>query len=272
MGQPRGEPATSYMSSLALICQIDVLTYNSVKDAIPAEWRHLLKQVTVIRDAISAAEGPYLVTSANHSRPLSMLTNQIVYSRLLKEKSIEPTCVDKWSSVYTANLQWTHIFELAFAVTRCTRLQTLQYKILHRIYPCNYWVSKWEPNTNETCMNCNIPDTIQHFFYHCSNVQPLWTHFKNWWEVNMQEQIELTEIDIIFGKIPVTKENKSLNLCILLAKQYIDRQKYINNVCSLYGLLLKIKHFISLEHYICRRNETMERFIESYEKLKEALG
>jgi hypothetical protein len=253
--------------------EVDVLAYNSIKDAIPVGWRHLLKEGVVDRNAISVEEEPYLVITDNKQKPLSLLSNKIVYCKLLNHKLVVPKCIEKWSLIYPG-LSWPHIFELAFIVTRSTQLQTLQYKILHRIYPCNYWVAKWDPDTIDVCSRCNRNevDTIQHFFYSCNNVQPLWIAFKNWWEVNMDEHIDIGETDVIFGLFPVNDENVALNLSILLAKKYIEIQNCLNSGFSLYGFMLKVKNFLTLERYICTKNGKVESFETRFMKMYQALG
>ena len=249
-----------------------MLTYNSLKDAIPPPWRNLLKQTVILHHAITSEEEPHLRLSNNEPKPLSLLKNKTVYWHFVKQNNVTPNCVEKWELIYDTNFAWKNIFRLSSDVTRNTRLQSLQYKILHRIYPCNYWISKWEPNTNELCMSCNTPDTIQHYFYLCSDVYPMWSFFQNWWQTNMKTNVVLSESVIVFGIAPVTKENTALNLCILLGKQYIGNQKYNENRCSLYNLLLKIKHHIAVEKFISYRNGSKSAYDEVFEGLEEALG
>ena len=250
----------------------DILSYNSVKDAIPAAWRQQLKQTVVTREAINSSEGLYLIDDKKQFKPLSLLTNKKVYSHLKTKIEITPNCIQKWTSHFGDIPDWSQIFQLSFLTTRSVSLQILQYKILHRIYPCNYWVSKWEPNTSVMCSNCNVPDTLEHYFHECNIVQPLWSHFSNWWQTNMGARLTLTVKDTIFGMPPLIDENKSLNLCLLLAKDYIQKQKREGAPCSLYNLLFKIKHFLLVERHICTENQTIPLYLQWYEELENALG
>jgi hypothetical protein len=193
--------------------EIDVLSYNSLKDAVPNQWRHLLKQMSISRDAISSAEEPYIVQHDYQLKPMCLLSNKLVYTLLIQHKVARPTCIEKWSSLYTIDdSQWANIFQLPFIVARCTHLQALQYKIVHRIYPCNYWVSKWEPDTNIGCGRCGVNDTLEHHFYKCNTIQLFWKYFENWWASNMQERIKISDFDVLFGYFKETQFSVALNL------------------------------------------------------------
>ncbi len=240
---------------------VDVLSYNGLKNAIPSKWRHLLKQMTVCRDAISQEEGFFIVRPDDCLIPVCLLTNKIVYTMLVQSKVKKPTCIDKWESLYEdGDFNWADIFQLSFNTVRCTQLQILQYKILHRIYPCGYWVSKWEPSTDECCNRCGMTDTIEHFFFGCARIQVFWHCFENWWACNMQERIHLTVHDVIFGHFKETTHSRALNLCILHAKQFISNQIYVNQDPYFLPFLVRLKNKMLLEKYICTRNGLLDMF------------
>lgn len=87
----------------------------------------------------------------------------------------------------------------------------------------------------------------------------------------MGEDIHLNEIDVVFGFFRHSAYSKSLNLCILIAKQFIVNYKYYTMKPSLYALLLRIKTYVQLERYICARNDNLQAFFE-FEKLYEEIG
>ncbi len=56
-----------------------------------------------------------------------------------------PNNIYKWCEIYpdfkTADSQtWLGIFKLPFNLIRETEIQIFQYKILHRVIPCNKWL------------------------------------------------------------------------------------------------------------------------------------
>jgi hypothetical protein len=251
--------------------EIDVLLYNGLKNAIPREWRHLLKQITITREAIPCDEGVYIVQADAPPIPVSLLTNKLVYKMFLQPKIVQPICIEKWTSLYMDEFCWKDIFQLPYSTVRCTHLQTLQYKILYRIYPCNYWVSKWDPTIDKSCDRCGMEDTIQHFFHNCPKVHDFWHFLQTWWACNMHKQIQLSEQDVIFGYFRETQHEKAINFCILHAKQFISTQIYRGYTPFFLAFLVKMKHHLLVEKCICTRNDTLNSFEDSLEPLLEKL-
>ena len=60
---------------------------------------------------------------------------------------------------------WTKIYKLPFKICRDTYIQTLQYKILHRVLNCNYNLYLWKINDNSMCEICKFLDTIEHYLF-----------------------------------------------------------------------------------------------------------
>lgn len=96
--------------------EVDVLTYNGVKNAIPSSWRHLLKQMTIPRNAISNAEGIYLNMANGTLIPVCLLTNNIVYTLYVQSKVTKPTCIDKWTGMMTST--WSGLTSFNYLLTQ----------------------------------------------------------------------------------------------------------------------------------------------------------
>ncbi len=67
------------------------------------------------------------------------------YWHLINKFSYTPNTIHKRGETYpdfnNADLKtWPRIFKLPFQVIRETKIQTFQYKILHRIISCNKWL------------------------------------------------------------------------------------------------------------------------------------
>ena len=45
-----------------------------------------------------------------------------------------------------------------------TKIILLQWKILHKIYPCNKYLHQIKLSESELCIDCNNADTLEHFF------------------------------------------------------------------------------------------------------------
>ena len=96
--------------------------------------------------------------------------------------------------------------------------------------------------TNPQCKYCsdNEDDTIEHYFFQCTDVLIFWNSFCRWWKDIHDFSFALKEQDIIFG---VENENcvkciDVLNFCILLGKYYIYNTKRNQGKIS----ILEYKH------------------------------
>ncbi len=79
---------------------------------------------------------------------------------------------------------------------------TFQYRILHRIIPCNKWLHNIKIIESDSCNYCGGVDDILHFFKKCSKANDFWSYWINWWE-NLSEitikNSPVLEECIIFG-------------------------------------------------------------------------
>ena len=55
---------------------------------------------------------------------------------MIDEYCEPPVAVSKWIELYN-NIDWEFAFSLAFKTLKTQKIQTLQYKILTNIFPCN---------------------------------------------------------------------------------------------------------------------------------------
>ena len=112
----------------------------------------------------------------------------------------KPAAELKWEHYFqTDMLDWSTIYKLAFNITKDTKVQSLQYKILQRIFPCNYWLSKWNKDINDSCAFCNQTDYLEHYFYECQTLNELWEGIRNWWLPNISCTFNLSAKDVILG-------------------------------------------------------------------------
>ncbi len=90
-----------------------------------------------------------------------------------------------------------HLIKLSFSTLRNTKIQTFQYKILHRVILCNKWLYNIQIKESAICNYCNEVDDIPHFFLKCSKVKEFWNMMKNWLE-------QLSELNL--KNIPIFNE------------------------------------------------------------------
>ena len=77
------------------------------------------------------------------------------------------------------NFGWKFVFDLPFYLTKDSKLQWFQFKIVHRIIGTNHLLSKMGLKENDYCSFCNqYPETSAHLFWECTHVDIFWRSLK----------------------------------------------------------------------------------------------
>ena len=135
---------------------ISFFDYMSIVDAIPMTWRQLLRK-NKIPPATPQKEAVY-VTLNKISKPISLVTSKEVYWHLQDLVKSEPNCKPSWAEKYNISFtekEWQTIFKLPFITTVDSKLREMQYKIIHRTYASDSYVSNFDKSVNKTCAQCN---------------------------------------------------------------------------------------------------------------------
>jgi len=153
----------------------NILKYISLKSAIPREWKGVLRSMKVPHIAISYKEQPFFLIGKNY-KPLGLITNRDIYWIFVNSHTESPAVITYWNQVFNIpEDDWPRIFTYALTAVLEPKLRVLQYKILFKIIPCNYYVSHFNHECPKTCWWCpNEIDNVQHYFYHCEKVKYFW--------------------------------------------------------------------------------------------------
>ena len=83
---------------------------------------------------------------------LSKLTIKCVYEMCCHKKYITATCIHKWNEMHQRQEEeWADIFTRTFKVELETKLQSFQFKLIHRIITCNKKII-WHENKSIASM------------------------------------------------------------------------------------------------------------------------
>ncbi len=110
-----------------------------LKSSIPSEWKNKLKQCTKLPQYIPPDN---IIKLNNKIITIDKSTCKLFYWLIINTGIHKPTATQNWSDHYpdfnTADSKiWKRIFKLPFNTVRDTKIQTFQYRILHKIIPCN---------------------------------------------------------------------------------------------------------------------------------------
>ena len=112
-------------------------------------------------------------------------------------------------------------------------LITFQYKILHRVFSCNYNLFNWNIRNSPLCDICQKTDNLEHYFYFCSDSKTFWAHINKWLSQLLSSKFNFTVLEILFGVINAEpKYWFPINFVLLTGKTlFINVKRAIKN-CS----------------------------------------
>ena len=156
--------------------------------------------------------------------------NNSIRSKIVSLKYTRPCSAGFWERKFDVDFH-LKIWNIPFKCSKETRLQCLQWKILHNIYPTNIMLSKMKLRDSNKCLYCPTEtDFIEHFFYNCAKCVPLWRHVECVLSFLLEHRVNLDVKRVLFGILDLegfhSQEINVINLCILVAKMCISKYKY----------------------------------------------
>lgn len=151
---------------------------------------------------------------------------KIFFSQIRPQE--KPICLSFWKRKYDISVDHSHwriICDL-----KETRLKVLWWKIIHNIYPTNILLSKMKIKDSVKCEHCQVIDFIEHFFYSCSLVIPLWREIERDVQLHVHPSIKISEQMVLLGATVDYNISKSslerVNLALAIGKLAISKFKY----------------------------------------------
>ena len=161
------------------------------------------------------------------------------------------------------DLIWHDIYVCPYKVTRETKLQSFQYKVLHRILACNKYLSDIRAKDSSECLYCDSAvDILDHFLVKCPPVAHFWRSVVKW--MNIVAKLDtgmLDEHELILGVYRKVPKRDIINNILLRVRFYIYRQRLYHK-CQLDILqwLREFKHCLLSEQYICNIERKQKKF------------
>ena len=224
--------------------------------AIPLDWRGKMKNTPNVEDLQT---GIFFDNGKTFCCIKDTNSKKIYWELLLRSNILrKPKAMDKWKSINLGNfdnLEWRQIFETPVKSCRSIKLQSFQYRIVHRIITCNHWLFNVKLKDSPNC-NCGEDDTMEHFFFNCNDSNIFWNSLSEWSKCN----IDFNITDIMFGLEDSDIKMKVFNFMIIFAKRYIHDQKLMEKKILLTDFLSLLKHEIELERLIYMKSDKLDIF------------
>ena len=199
--------------------------YMSLIDAIPKEWKQLLKKQTINTSICSVDEPPFCKME-NIERNIQAIKSAELYWYCISKNITIPTCIKSWKdriNVQQDESFWKKIFILPYKCTNSFKIKELQIKIIHRFYPCQTLVAKWDESVLSVCKMCEKENAdIVHTFVKCPVISTFWQNVSDWIKSFEDSfSFEFNCESILLGILPYSLRSHKINHCLLYGKHFI---------------------------------------------------
>ena len=178
-----------------------------------------------------------VLQSRCHNEHLTRSCYQQELSRTYTAKQIRENLVESGSDTSNAIKFWSKKLGITISknhwnvVRLCTsetRLRLLHWKIISNIYPTNILLSKMGIKLTNRCDFCSEIDFVEHFFWSCPKVRPVWKAATDLIYKKLEVQVSLTMSDVLFGYQINNKNSRHrlINHIIIIAKMCVGMFRY----------------------------------------------
>jgi hypothetical protein len=234
--------------------------------SIPNKWRNTISESK--GKLIDGKENKLLDTITSTAKVC-----KCVYSRYIASLQYKNKAFDKWNIVLQQILSeddWKAHNTIVYQVTKNTKLQSFQFKIMHRILCTNRVLKMCKIKAEDHCSFCKVqPETIIHLLWECPIVNSLWQALTEWLSPHINLGIYMNARDILLGK-PDQCEMLP-NILVLRTKYYVYCRKCCDKEIGLSGLKECLKGEYNLQKCIATRSGQIEQFNETWEKFTNLL-
>lgn len=195
-----------------------------------------------------------------------------VFYNILIKNNILPTGRKKWDTTFNLDdCMWSQIYQTPFKVTKNTKLQWLQYRIVHHVLTTNSFLFKVGLATSPLCSFCNAErETIVHVIWDCREVQQLLQSLEILLD-SLLIPFQFNKTSYMFGFWSHNNINNRIdNEIILIIKQYIYNTRCYHKALNINALINLIRDHYKVQKYIATRNgeRAKENFTADWEKWK----
>lgn len=247
----------------------------SLRVGIPLHWRQL---ITSGWRPAPGDEGLELKLDQNAPEDLSLLSPKRMYVKLLSRNYKPNIALQRWKDgdegVHIRDHEeWSDICSRVFCTTRETKIQSLQYKISHRVIPCNVFLKRLRISDSDLCNYCQAKDSVPHFFFTCEVVKPFWKTVASWFSSADDLYLHhLSTKEFIFGLPKNYHRSNIINPILAYVRSYIHRQKLFHGgKLDPIQWLREFREKLKAKQWICRKLRKRKHF-NKWERILHELG
>jgi exonuclease III len=244
---------------------LNVLLYYGLRDAIPRAWKKAIKD-EITRADVHDNSTDLVIHCKGITRNALFVSNREFYWTYIDLKSKgRPASDFIWS--YKYNIELTKVKKYYYIPYSCiieTKIQTLQFKIVHNILPTMLRKYQWRVSPSKECTRCGETDDISHHLYKCYEMEIFWSSLGKWWTTICTECVFVeNECCVVLGSLDSMCHLEQRNAIILWSKWHIYRAKHLGQPVSAYNFMVELKNRIEIEE---RRFALKKEYAKFFEK------
>ena len=246
---------------------LSTLRYNSLKVALPQEWKVYFSQERGDFLPLPPHNYSYWVNDPKDrlsKRVYEYMSDDrmLIHSKYIKWK-MELGVQDEFcNSLYEFSRE--HCF--LYTLTNVPKYRSFQYRLLERGIVTNIHLCKWGIREDSNCTFCNQEEeSLLHLFCTCNQVKVLWENFRQYVEEKYQiTSLNLNPSEIVLNKIFVPVRSHVVNFLCLVTKQFIYRQRCQGNNLTFPVLRNIFRRIEGIEKYIAIKNGRIGKHIKKW--------
>ena len=207
-----------------------IITMREFENKVGPDTNNLMDYVTV-KAAISKAMNLLQLSVAAENKfkkiQITKLNRKKIFELLKQEETCQ--CETFWERKLNKKLH-VDIWKNIFKDTKEIKLQELQWKIVHNIFPTNIILNRMHIKETENCDFCGEKEFTEHLFFNCKRVEWFWKEISTLLSLKLKKKIRLTEYSVLLG---IELDDNSDNLTQ-------TQRRYINEIIMI-GKLAIIK-------------------------------
>lgn len=260
-----------YSTSLSFLDMLKIRLGTPLhwRQKITANWSPQLPQTSPLEVQLAPKE----------KRDILSLGAKGTYSLIMQGNKHEPTALKTWQREVeeiriAGKEEWSRTCTGAYKTTRETKLKSFHFKMLHRIIPCNVYLTQIRIKDSTWCPFCDEDDTITHFLCTCSKIHPFWRTICEWFrKADNLFTDQLTTEEYMWGVDSGAHRAHLINSVTLMIKHYIYRQKLFHSgdLCAVQWLQ-ELSTKLRSEDWISCKTGARTKFQKRWSRVLEELG
>lgn len=247
--------------------------------SIPGAWRQALTRDWREPPLPPSLSGVEILLPGEAPTDILAASSKLMYRALILQSKHQSTAFQRWSEPESQPLQilskeeWMEANLTAYRSTRETKLQSLHFRIMNRILPCNKFLRQIRIKDSDACQLCGQSDSLLHFLFECQAVRDFWAAVCVWF--SRVEDLALDTLSpklYVFGVPRTFKKAAVVNFILMNTKFFTYRQRLFHGgKLELLHWLREFKMKLLMERHISRMEGKPQRF-RKWTAILDAIG